>query len=57
MNFAVIGSRGFNNYPLFKKEMDFILSKIHIDSFVSGGAKSGADNLMVRQKELLTHLK
>ena len=41
--YAVIGSRGFNDYALLKKELD----KLKITKIISGGAK-GADTLALR---------
>jgi len=44
INIAVIGSRGFNDYPLFKKIMDVLISKQSEPiCFISGGA-NGADS-------------
>ena len=41
---AVVGSRGFDDYALFKEVMDGYLDKVGTAAFVSGGA-SGADTL------------
>ncbi len=43
MKYAVIGSRNFNNYDLFEKELD----KHQIREIISGGAR-GADRLAER---------
>lgn len=40
---AVVGSRGFKDFEYFKKIMDMLTSNYRSYSFVSGGAKSGAD--------------
>lgn len=40
----VIGSRGFDNYPLLKSELDKLLVNHHSVTIVSGCAK-GADTL------------
>jgi len=46
---AVIGSRSFNQYEYFKNKLQFLISNLKEDiQFVSGGAKSGADNLIKR---------
>ena len=42
MRIGIIGSRGFNNYPLVKEVMNEYIHKVEI--VVSGGAK-GADTL------------
>ncbi|BAF73240.1 DUF2493 domain-containing protein [Sulfurovum sp. NBC37-1] len=44
---AVVGSRGFEDYVLFKTVMDKFLADFESVAFVSGGA-SGADSLAER---------
>ena len=44
MKLAIIGSRGFNDYNLLKKEVNKLLIEFNIDTIISGGAK-GADYL------------
>ena len=57
---AVVGSRGFSNYPLFEKVMLKLVSNYKYYHIVSGGAK-GADSFAERfafeqKKELLVYL-
>lgn len=42
---AVIGSRGFDNYPLFVEKLEYLLQNLSDYSFVSGGAL-GTDSLI-----------
>jgi hypothetical protein len=46
MKLAIIGSRNFNNYEIFKKEVDIFIieNNFTVDLIISGGAK-GADSL------------
>lgn len=44
MNLGVVGSRGFNDYDLMKKELDKINKISKIGLIISGGA-NGADKL------------
>lgn len=44
MKIAVVGSRGFDDFKLFKKVMDEFLAKFDEVEFISGGS-SGADQL------------
>jgi len=44
MKIAVVGSRNFDDFKLFKKVMDEFLAKYDEVEFISGGA-SGADEL------------
>jgi hypothetical protein len=44
MKIAVVGSRGFRDYPKLKKELDKINNENKISLVVSGGAR-GADSL------------
>jgi len=59
---AVIGSRGFENYDYFRVKLEYLLSEIEDPiSYVSGGAKTGADNLIKKyclenQYTLIEHL-
>ena len=43
---AVIGSRGFDSYSFFAEKLEQLISKLENVEFVSGGAKSGADNMI-----------
>lgn len=43
---AVIGSRGYDNYEEFKEKLKYYVSNLKSVTFVSGGAKSGADHLI-----------
>jgi hypothetical protein len=45
MRIAIVGSRNFNDYTLFKKEFELFLEENNIKNYkiISGGAK-GADN-------------
>lgn len=46
---AVIGSRNFSEYEYFKHKLQYLISNIQEDiQYVSGGCKSGADNLLVK---------
>ena len=42
MKLAVVGSRSFEDYELFKREVDTLRDEYEIDELVSGGA-NGAD--------------
>lgn len=59
---AVIGSRNYSDYEFFKKRLIYLISNIKEDiTFVSGGAKSGADFLikkycLVEDYKLIEHL-
>ncbi len=46
INIAIVGSRDFNNFDVFKDKLEPILSKLmaRIDNIVSGGAK-GTDSM------------
>jgi len=45
---AVIGSRGFSDYNLFFAKISHFTKNIENICFVSGGCKTGADNLIER---------
>lgn len=45
---AVIGSRSFSDYELFCEKLEYLTQNLTDIIFVSGGAKSGADNLIKR---------
>jgi len=45
---AVIGSRNFYDYNLFAAKIDYFTKNIPDICFVSGGCKTGADNLIER---------
>lgn len=50
ISIAVVGSRGYGNYAVFSKLMDRLVGNYNKETvtLVSGGAKSGADHLVVR---------
>jgi len=43
---AVVGSRGFSDYGLFREKIDKITSNLPDVCFVSGGCPTGADSLI-----------
>ncbi len=58
INIAIVGSRDFNDYNIFKKKIDPINSKLEglVDTIVSGGAR-GADTMAeiyAREKKIST---
>ncbi len=47
MRIAVIGSRGFSDYPLFCEKLEYLIQNLKGEiTFVSGGCKSGGDRLI-----------
>lgn len=44
INLAIVGSRGFHNYALLKRQVDRMCKKLNVVTIISGGAK-GADQL------------
>ena len=44
MRLAVLGSRGFEDYPKLEKILDIIVPQFKVNTIVSGGAR-GADSL------------
>ncbi len=61
VNIAVVGSRDFQDYKYFVEIIDRLVSNYKNFTFVSGGAKSGADNMIERYcmekgSEVVVHL-
>lgn len=54
-NIAVVGTRGYNDYNHFVLWVNHYIQNKDKICFVSGGAKSGADNLIERYAEEHLH--